>query len=200
MRTFFSNEIADIQVKGHNLSLALAEFSSMVFFRSRNSTNLFTYMLFGDRVRSINFGPKDKELYELLIDIRKVLLELVDERVKNPTNSFDFLELYTTEMKRREEMKKEAEAKGEEAKLPLISKEEVIQQLISFYFAGIDTTGHLLSFMFYSVAEYPHFASRLEQEIDNHIPTEKELNYEVLQVPTFLRRSSSSWRCSPRSV
>lgn len=81
VRTFFSNEIADIQVKGHNLSLALAEFSSMVFFRSRSPSNLFAYLLFGDKARSINFVAKDKELYSLLTDIRKVLFKLVDDRL-----------------------------------------------------------------------------------------------------------------------
>jgi len=27
--------------------------------------------------------------------------------------------------------------------------------LMTFYFAGIDTTGHLIAFAFYALAEYP---------------------------------------------
>lgn len=73
----------------------------MVFFRSRSPSNLFAYLLFGDRARSINFVAKDKELYSLLVDIRKVLLQLVEDRLKNPTEDFDFLQLYTSEMKKR---------------------------------------------------------------------------------------------------
>ena len=49
----------------------------------------------------------------------------------------------------------EAEAKGELHKIRRISKEEIMQQLISFYFAGIDTTGHLVAFALFSLAEYP---------------------------------------------
>lgn len=161
----------------------------MVFFRSRSPSNLFAYLLFGDRARSINFVAKDKELYSLLVDIRKVLFQLVDDRLNKPTEDFDFLQLYTSEMKKRQQLKAEAEKNGTEYNTPLISKEEVIQQLISFYFAGIDTTGHLLSFMFYTVAEYPTIARKLEEEIDKWIPNEASLTYEILQVPSLLFRN-----------
>lgn len=46
----------------------------------------------------------------------------------------------------------EAEAKGEPHSIIRITKEEILQQLISFYFAGIDTTGHLVAFSIYCLA------------------------------------------------
>jgi cytochrome P450 len=50
----------------------------------------------------------------------------------------------------------EAEKQGLPHKYRSISEEEIVHQLASFYFAGIDTTGHLVAFSLYSLAEYPH--------------------------------------------
>ena len=50
-----------------------------------------------------------------------------------------------------------------------ITKEEIIQQLISFYFAGIDTTGHLVAFALYALAEYPKYKERIVEEIKREI-------------------------------
>jgi cytochrome P450 len=36
---------------------------------------------------------------------------------------------------------------------------------MSFYFAGIDTTGHLVAFALYCLAEYPHYKQRIIDEI-----------------------------------
>lgn len=58
-------------------------------------------------------------------------------------------------MKSIEEQIKEAEEQGKSHNLRKISKEEIIHQLVTFYFAGIDTTGHLIAMGFYAIAEYP---------------------------------------------
>lgn len=60
VRTFFSNDITEKQVNGKNLSLALADFSSFNFYRSRSPINLMTILLFGYRSRRINFTKGDK--------------------------------------------------------------------------------------------------------------------------------------------
>ena len=40
-----------------------------------------------------------------------------------------------------------------------------MHQLISFYFAGIDTTGHLIAMSLYALAEYPEYKQRIIDEI-----------------------------------
>ena len=55
----------------------------------------------------------------------------------------------------------QAKAKGEPTTTRKITKEEIVQQLISFYFAGIDTTGHLVAFALYSLAEYPQCREKI---------------------------------------
>jgi cytochrome P450 len=57
-------------------------------------------------------------------------------------------------MKSVQEKIKAAEAENKEHKFRPITKEEIMHQLISFYFAGIDTTGHLIAMAFYATAEF----------------------------------------------
>jgi cytochrome P450 len=57
-------------------------------------------------------------------------------------------------MKDTDRQIEEAEKNGTPHKLRKITKEEILHQLTSFYFAGIDTTGHLVAFALYALAEY----------------------------------------------
>ena len=79
----------------------------------------------------------------------------------------------------------EAEKEGKEHKLRRITKDEIVQQLISFYFAGIDTTGHLLAFAIYALGEFPKHRERIIQEMDEIIPRPEDMTYENLQVLFF---------------
>ena len=36
-----------------------------------------------------------------------------------------------------------------------------MHQLTNFYFAGIDTTGHLVAFAMYALAEYSHYRQKI---------------------------------------
>lgn len=80
-----------------------------------------------------------------------------------------------------------------------------MQQLISFYFAGIDTTGHLVAFALYAIAEYPQYRQRIIDDIKANIQDLNAITYENLSViilsfrnfnllPTFWM---SAWECGP---
>jgi cytochrome P450 len=156
VRTFFSNDIAQKQVNGKNLSLALADFSSFNFYRSRSGLNLLMIMLFGEKARMINFTEGDRQLEKTIQEIRRVVFEIIEERINGKgKDQQDFMNLYINEMNRREELYQKAQKAGEDTtKIHRISKEDILQQLLSFYFAGIDTTGHLIAFALYCCAEY----------------------------------------------
>jgi len=107
-------------------------------------------------VKDINFSKKDKSLQEELRQIREKITEILEPRMAlEEDNEKDFIQNYIEEMRRADKQISEAEAKGETPTARRITKEEIVQQLISFYFAGIDTTGHLVAFALYSLAEYP---------------------------------------------
>lgn len=77
----------------------------------------------------------------------------------------DFIFDYLEKMREVESKIKEAEGKGEAHSLRRITKEEIMHQLISFYFAGIDTTGHLIAMGLYALAEYPEYKQRMIDEL-----------------------------------
>jgi cytochrome P450 len=89
----------------------------------------------------------------------------------------DFIQHYIEEMRKMDKAIAEAEAKGEAHKLRRITKEEIMQQLIGFYFAGIDTTGHLIAFAIYALAEYPECRMRIIEEIKTHIGSLENATY-----------------------
>jgi len=64
----------------------------------------------------------------------------------------DFIQHYISEQRRVEQLIAEAEAKGVSHNYVKITKEDIMHQLVSFYFAGIDTTSHLLAFALYALA------------------------------------------------
>jgi len=71
------------KVKGQPLSIALAESTVEIFHRSRSSSNLFWSLFFGENVAKINFSQKDKDLYNYIIDIRKIIEEIIAQRLTN---------------------------------------------------------------------------------------------------------------------
>jgi cytochrome P450 len=83
------------------------------------------------------------------------LFDIIENRIKDVNNpERDFIYSYITEMKEIDEKIAAAEKAGQSHNYRRITKEEIVQQLISFYFAGIDTTGHLISMALYALAEY----------------------------------------------
>lgn len=101
----------------------------------------------------------------------------------------DFIQHYISEKKKTDKLIAEAEAEGKPHKIRRITKEEIIHQLISFYFAGIDTTGHLVAFVLYALAEYPQCRQNIIDEIKAQIGDLEGVTYESLQVRSFLFRN-----------
>ena len=148
------------------LAIALAESTVSIFDRSRTAPNLVFSLFFGENVANINFTKTDIHLYDTIIAIRKIILELLDSRLNNPNyTEKDFIQIYIDQMRENDRLIAEAELKGEAHFIKPITKEEILQQLYSFYFAGIDTTGHLVAFATYCLAEYPNYRLKIEEEI-----------------------------------
>ena len=64
---------------------------------------------------------------------------------------------------------------------------------MSFYFAGIDTTGHLVAFALYCLGEYPKYKERIVEEIKKEIHDLNGITYENLQVHLLLFRNWNLW-------
>lgn len=202
MSIIFSEEAIHKKVNGCPLSIALAVATVETFDRSRSAPNLFWSLFFGENVATINFSKKDKNLYNQYVEIRRIINEILDARLAigdNPDK--DFIQIYIDQMRENDRLIAEAEAKGEPHKITRIEREEILQQLITFYFAGIDTTGHLVAFSVYCLAEYPEYRNKIIEEIKSIFKDSIEnISYEDLGVyfPLFRKWNSpttSSTRC-----
>jgi hypothetical protein len=55
------------------LSMALIEFMTNMFERSRTGSNILLSLLFGEAVRNTNFTSKDQKLEKMLMEIREII-------------------------------------------------------------------------------------------------------------------------------
>jgi cytochrome P450 len=166
VRIIFSEEAISKKVNGVPLAIALAESTVSMFDRSRSASNIFWSLFLGENVANINITKEDRHLYETILAIRKIINELLESRLAGPDLADkDFIQVYIDQMRENDRLIAEAEAKGETHSIKRIEKEEILQQLYSFYFAGIDTTGHLVAFAIYCLAEYPQYRQKIIAEI-----------------------------------
>lgn len=166
VRILFSEGEMNRKVNGVPLAIVLAKATVATFDRSRSGSNLFWSLFLGENVCSINFSKTDKEFYNTIMEIRSILNDLLESRMKSEdTSEKDFIQVYLDQMRENDRLIAEAEAKGEPHNIKRITKEEIIHQLFSFYFAGIDTTGHLVAFSAYTLAEYPQYKDKIVEEI-----------------------------------
>lgn len=77
----FTEEAIDKKVNGCPLAIALAVATVNMFDRSRSGPNLFWSLFFGEKVATINLSKKDKDLYDLYMEIRKIINEILDSRL-----------------------------------------------------------------------------------------------------------------------
>ena len=73
----FSEGATEEKVNGVPLALALAETTTAMYYRSKSVSNLFWSLFFGERVATINFTSKDRELESSMIEIKKIVNEIL---------------------------------------------------------------------------------------------------------------------------
>ncbi|KAL4445473.1 hypothetical protein ABPG74_004547 [Tetrahymena malaccensis] len=67
-----------------------------------------------------------------------------------------------------------------------ILPEELLEEYLTFYLAGMETTGHSIGFCFYFYCKYPDIREKLRKEINKHISPEKPITYENISQLNYL--------------
>ena len=110
-------------------------------------------------------------------DIKRVAQETIDERIKEKNNlssagekdNENFLDIYIDAYKRNE-----------------CTKEEIVSQFLTFFFAGTDTTSHLTTMMMYMLAVNPVVQKKLYEEVSRVVPDEDEFSEKHLKEFPYL--------------
>jgi cytochrome P450 len=124
-------------------------------------------MLFG--AKAIEYAPfgRMKRVYERVKNIRRLCIEIVEARKRNPIQTVDLLSsLINTQ-------------KSDDLNMRY-SDVDIVNEFIFFAVAGMDTTGHLIGMSLYNLTQYPQYQKDLKEERDRTFNTEKNVTIETL--------------------
>jgi cytochrome P450 len=150
-RIFFGNNLNDYKFEGKFLTLALAELINESVILGRNPLKMLLGNWIFGRLRKPKVNSEKINRFRVfcqtLIDIKKSKLK----EDKTNLNSKDLLHVL---LEHQQNFGKES-----------ITDIEIIDEFISFFFAGMDTTAHLVTMAAYHLTQNPAVAENLKMEI-----------------------------------
>jgi len=164
-RMFFGERLSNYTFKGKSMTLALAQLGTELGLCAVS----LGVLLFGTKILKAPFIPRYRKVMQDVTDFRKLCLQIVQDRKStNPQKSQDLLgTLLQTQQSGISEQ--------------CLSDEDIVNEFISFYLAGVDTTGHLVSMALYNLTQYPEYLQILQEERDQTFNTETIKTAETLQ-------------------
>jgi len=159
---FFGKNLNKYTMDGQPLTLALAHLLNAIVEASRN---MWRFMV-GDRV--FMKLPRISALIKKVDRLKAICRNIITERkqlrkekstIDQSSNHEDLLELFI----------KEQEKEGEGG----LNDEEIVDEFMSFFVAGMDTTGHLTAMMAYNLHEHPEELEKIKQEVSQVYPFAK---------------------------
>lgn len=67
-----------------------------------------------------------------------------------------------------------------------MSDDHLVSQFVTFFIAGMDTTGHLATMAVYYLTKYPQYLPRIMEEIKTHYKKGEDVSFEVLNKLEFM--------------
>ncbi|CAD8167208.1 unnamed protein product [Paramecium octaurelia] len=160
LRAFFGEDIAKLSLNGQDPSLCVTQlitrFGQLItesrFFQIKRA-------LLEEKVFSLFPRKVEKDLFELntiMLDHMKKAIQGRMEKLKNCKDFVhqDYLDIYL-----------DAYLNKNDQMDPPITEDEILQQSITLYFAGTETTANLVTTACYFLAENPHLQQEIYQEI-----------------------------------
>jgi len=162
-RLFFGEKLSSYTFQGKGLTLALADLATQLGL----SAVSLGVMLFGPKLLKIPFISRYRKMMQDITDFRKLCFKIIQDRKAHPEKSNK--DLLGTLL--------EAQQSGDQC----FSDEDIVDEFITFYFAGMDTTAHLVASVFYNLTQHPEYLKVLKEERDRTYNTETTKTNETLQ-------------------
>lgn len=162
-KMFFGEEIENYKFEGVPLTDALSNLITEAF----SADGTLDRHIFG--LWAIKFIPRHRRMIKKIDDFRNTCLSYVQARKeafkeKGPAEKKDLVEVLLA-------------YNGDDGKLPDIA---LVDQFLSFFLPGLDTTGHLLTMTIYHLAKFPEYKAKVAEEIKNFKASGKPLSIEEL--------------------
>ena len=162
-RLFFGEKLSNYTFKGKSMTLALAQLSAQLGLCAVS----LGVVLFGIKILRVPFIPRYRKVTQDVRDFRTLCLQIVQDRKANPQKSSKDLlgSLLETQ-----------QSAGQ-----CLSNEDIVNEFITFYLAGMDTTGDLVAMVLYNLTQYPEYLEVLQEERNKTYNIESLKTAETLQ-------------------
>lgn len=172
-KIFFGELLNDYQFDGVHLTTALANLIADIGQLSLSPERFYL----GGWLINQGILPKHRKLKDRIKRFRALCATIVQEKKRisaaraNEQRVKDILDLlfeYTDEQGNK------------------IDDEQLVSQFVTFFIAGMDTTGHLATMAVYYLTKYPHYLPRIMEEIKTHYKKGEDVSFDVLNKLEFM--------------
>ena len=163
-RLFFGEDLAKYTFEGKALTEALSVLIGELAMCGKTPF----VILFGPKVISMQVLPKFKKLMDRITRFREICATIIADRRANMTQGNDLL----VSLLRAQSSEKESER---------LSDDDIINEFVTFFVAGMDTTARLVAMTLYHLAKNPQYLKDLKEERMKTYNQEKVVTAETLQ-------------------
>jgi len=118
-------------------------------------------------------SKRDLSVVMKVRDLRKMLLEIIEERRSRNANEFDFLSMYM----------QATDKSGEH-----FTDKELLDELMTLIVAGFETSANTLNWVWYLIAGHPEVEARLIAEAQEFLPNVSSVNAENTAAMTYTQQ------------
>ena len=167
-RIFFGENLNKYTMEGEPLTLYLADLLVAIFKHQRKPIMIFSRFVGGSPYFSSTF----RKLMQKVLKFRKVCFDIIKDRRASNIKAHDMLGLL---------LDTQTSLSKEEA----YSDEDIINEFITFFAAGMDTTGHLIAMTLYLLDNHRQYLDRIKKEIQDAYHKEEDISQESLNQMDF---------------
>jgi len=181
---FFGKNLNSYTFEAKPLTLALADIVSEVGDVSRDPL----FLIFGAKIVSNPKFAKHQKLFNKIMSFRKICHDIIqDRKAQKQQTHHDLLNsLLVTQ----------ASKDG-------YSDEDIVNEFVTFFIAGVDTTGHLIGMALYCLTQYPQYLGELEEERRSTFNLQERVSADSLQkmdvLHAFLKETLRLYSPAPTS-
>lgn len=162
-RIFFGENLNNYKYEGKPLTIALAEIISDLGNHARSAPAL----LFGRKIIRMEIFPEHARTLKRVREFRAICKQIIEDRKAHPKQSNDMLGSLIN-----------AQNSGDAQNR--LSDEDIINEFVTFFVAGMDTTGHLIGMSLYNLSQSQKYLEDLKKERVETFNTEDQITVDTL--------------------
>jgi len=181
-RMFFGKSMANHKLDGKPVTLFLASLMAENAMLTRSKWGVVV----GPKL--ITLRPAVRAVYKKMNRLRKICIEVVNARkeLRKKSNGTDCNGI-TGHKDLLDSLLEHQENNGTDS----FTDQEIVDEYVSFFFAGMDTTGHLVTMVVYLLHQHPEILSKVKEEVQKYYTGKLsgEITYEDINSMELLQLS-----------